>query len=193
MAGRPPSSAPPAPRHGPRAKVSVPRRSPSRSSPSAPSPSRRTSPASPGRRTGSAADRSPGGAYPRRRVRCPPTNPATCGEPGASGRRMGEGAQRIRVLHGGVVETPNFRYFHEGDSGTALLAREHCCCLAWLSESGRMGSSIVLEWLEIAEWLAPDSGSAASPTTPHRTRRAPPTYPSQYSVSAFRLAGRGVF
>jgi len=39
----------------------------------------------------------------------------------------------------------------------------------------------------------PDSGSAASPTPPHQTRRAPPTYPSQFSVSAFRLAGRGVF
>jgi len=38
----------------------------------------------------------------------------------------------------------------------------------------------------------PDSGSAARPTPPHRTRRAP-TYPSQFSVSAFRLAGRGVF
>jgi hypothetical protein len=93
-----------------------------------------------------------------------------------------------------------------------------------------MGPSIVLEWLEIAEWLAvddrlrnaiiardalrragrsehgtgtddrpavnsgnPDSGSAASPTPPHRTRRAPPTYPSQFNVFAFRLAGRGVF
>ena len=93
-----------------------------------------------------------------------------------------------------------------------------------------MGPSIVLEWLEIAEWLAvddrlrsaiiardarrragrsehgtgtddrpavnsgnPDSGSAASPTPSHQTRRAPPTYPSQFSVSAFRLAGRGVF
>jgi len=92
-----------------------------------------------------------------------------------------------------------------------------------------MGPSIVLEWLEIAEWLtvddrlrraiiardalrragrsehgtgtddrpaanseSPDSGSA-SPTPAHRTRRAPPTYPSQFSVSAFRLAGRGVF
>ena len=39
----------------------------------------------------------------------------------------------------------------------------------------------------------PDSGSAASPTPPHRTRRAPSIYPSQFSVSAFRLAGRGVF
>jgi len=90
-----------------------------------------------------------------------------------------------------------------------------------------MGPSIVLEWLEIAEWLAvddrlrsaiiardarrragrsehgtgtknvnsenPDSGSAASPTPSHQTRRAPPTNPSQFSVSAFRLAGRGVF
>ena len=90
-----------------------------------------------------------------------------------------------------------------------------------------MGPSIVLEWLEIAEWLAvddrlrraiiardalrragrsehgtgtnnvnsenPDSGSDASPTPPHQTRRAPPTYPSQFSLSAFRLAGRGVF
>jgi hypothetical protein len=89
-----------------------------------------------------------------------------------------------------------------------------------------MGPSIVLEWLEIAEWLAvddrlrrtiiardalrragrsehgtgtndvnsgnPDAGSAARPTPPPRTRRAP-TYPSQFSVSAFRLAGRGVF
>ncbi len=93
-----------------------------------------------------------------------------------------------------------------------------------------MGPRLVLEWLEIAEWLAvddrlrsaiiardalrraarsehgtetddrpavnsgnPDPGSAASPTPPHRTRGAPPTYPSQFSVSAFRLGGRGVF
>jgi len=93
-----------------------------------------------------------------------------------------------------------------------------------------MGPSIVLEWLEIAEWLAvddrlrsaiiardalrragrsehgtgtddrpavnagnPDSESAASPPPPHRTRRTPLTYPSQFSVSAFRLGGRGVF
>lgn len=93
-----------------------------------------------------------------------------------------------------------------------------------------MGPSIVLEWLEIADWLAvddrlrraiiardalrragrsehgtgtddrpgvnagnPDSESAVSPTPPHRTRRTPLTYPSQFSVSVFRLGGRGVF
>jgi hypothetical protein len=93
-----------------------------------------------------------------------------------------------------------------------------------------MCPSVVLEWLEIAEWLAvddrlrsaiiardvlrragrsgrgtgtddrpavnsenPDSGSAARPTPLHRTRTAPPMYPPQFSVSAFRLAGRGVF
>jgi hypothetical protein len=39
----------------------------------------------------------------------------------------------------------------------------------------------------------PDSESAAIPSPPHRTRRTPPTCPSQFSVSAFRLAGRGVF
>ncbi len=38
----------------------------------------------------------------------------------------------------------------------------------------------------------PDSGSPASAIAPHQTRRAPPIYPSQ-CVSAFRLAGRGVF
>jgi hypothetical protein len=91
-----------------------------------------------------------------------------------------------------------------------------------------MGPSIVLEWLEIADWLAvddrlrsaiiardaprragrsehgtgtddrpaansgnPDSESAASPPPLHR--RTPLTYPSQFSVSAFRLGGRGVF
>jgi hypothetical protein len=93
-----------------------------------------------------------------------------------------------------------------------------------------MGPSIVLEWLEIAEWLAvddrlrnaimardalrragpnghgtgadarpamnsgnSDSGSAASPSPPHRARGAPPMYPPQVRMSAFRLAGRGVF
>jgi hypothetical protein len=93
-----------------------------------------------------------------------------------------------------------------------------------------MDPSIVLEWLEIADWLAvddrlrsaiiardalrrsgrsehptgtdnrpavssgnPDSESVASPTLPHRTRRTPLTYPSQFSASAFRLGGRGVF
>ena len=93
-----------------------------------------------------------------------------------------------------------------------------------------MGPSIVLEWLEIADWLAvddrlrraiiardalrragrsehgtetddrpgvnagnPGSESAVSPTPPHRTRRTPLTYPSQFSVSVFRLGGRGVF
>ena len=93
-----------------------------------------------------------------------------------------------------------------------------------------MGPSIVLEWLEIADWLAvddrlrraiiardalrragrsehgtgtddrpgvnagnPDSESAVSPTPPHRTRRTPLTYPSQFTVSVFRLGGRGVF
>lgn len=67
-----------------------------------------------------------------------------------------------------------------------------------------MCPSIVLEWLQIADWLAaddrpavsshyPDSGSALSPISRHRTCRAPLTYPSKFSVSAFRLAGRGVF
>ena len=93
-----------------------------------------------------------------------------------------------------------------------------------------MGPSIVLEWLQIADWLAvddrlrraiiardalrragrsehgtgtddrpgvnagnPGSESAVSPTPPHRTRRTPLTYPSQFSVSVFRLGGRGVF
>jgi hypothetical protein len=65
-----------------------------------------------------------------------------------------------------------------------------------------MCPSIVLEWLQIAGWLAvddrpamnsdnPDSASGVSPIS--RPRRAPPTYPSKLSVSPFRLAGRGVF
>ncbi|HZN58923.1 MAG TPA: hypothetical protein VFD71_12660 [Planctomycetota bacterium] len=63
-----------------------------------------------------------------------------------------------------------------------------------------MGPSIVLEWLAVDDRLrsaiiasSTDSESAASPSPPHRTRRTPPTCPSQFSVSAFRLAGRGVF
>jgi hypothetical protein len=67
-----------------------------------------------------------------------------------------------------------------------------------------MCRSIVLEWLQIADWLAvddrpavnsdnPDSESAVNPISRHRTRRAPRTNPSKFSVSAFRLAGRGVF
>jgi len=70
-----------------------------------------------------------------------------------------------------------------------------------------MGTSIVLEWLEIAEWLAVDDRLRSAIIARDALRRAgrsehgtgtddrpaAPTYPSQFSMSAFRLAGRGVF
>ena len=61
------------------ATACAPIRCPSRSWASAPFPSCRRLPASPGHRTGSIAGRSLGGASPQRRAQSRPTSPATCG------------------------------------------------------------------------------------------------------------------
>jgi hypothetical protein len=65
----------------------------------------------------------------------------------------------------------------------AIIARDA------LRRAGRSAHGTGIDDRPAVNSKSPNSGSA-SLTSTHRT---PPTYPPQFSVCAFRLAGRGVF